>query len=145
MITAILDTNVILQGISSPHASASARAVDAFHDGRFRLAFSQATIDELLAVLSLPHIRPMHGLTDDGILEFIQTLLANATEFPIAEDAVVAGVRDVSDRKFLALAQESNAEYFVTNDRRHLLPLGRYHRTEIVTPAEFLERLAAIE
>lgn len=46
------------------------------------------------------------------------------------------------DSKFLDLAEASDADYLVTNDRRHLLGLKRHHRTEIITPAEFLRRLA---
>ncbi len=49
--------------------------------------------------------------------------------------------RDASDTQFLGLAEISAANYLVTNDRRHLLPLRRHQKTRIVTPAEFLRRL----
>jgi predicted nucleic acid-binding protein len=51
--------------------------------------------------------------------------------------------RDVTDTKFLDLAVASDADYFVTNDRRHLLPLKRIGRTRIVTPHKFLALRAA--
>lgn len=55
---------------------------------------------------------------------------------------VPAGLtRDVTDTKLLALADEANADYLVTNDRRHLLRLGRFGRTKIVTPAQFIRSL----
>jgi predicted nucleic acid-binding protein len=42
----------------------------------------------------------------------------------------------------LALALASNADYLVTNERRHLLRIGHYRRTEIVTPMQFLREIS---
>jgi predicted nucleic acid-binding protein len=52
-------------------------------------------------------------------------------------------ISDVTDTKFLALAEESGATYLVTQDRRHLLRLKQYGKTQIVTPAQFLKELAS--
>ena len=143
MITAILDTNVFVQALSSSPQSASSRVVAAYFDHRVRLVFSSATFDELIEVLALPQIKVRHGLSDDEIIEFTESLWDHAVVYRTTRPSVAGVVRDLTDKKFLALAEESNAEYLVTNDRRHLRPLGRHHRTEIVTPGEFLEKLAA--
>jgi len=50
--------------------------------------------------------------------------------------------RDVTDTKFLSLAAESGADFLVTNDRRHLLPLKRFEETSIVSPSEFVKNLS---
>jgi predicted nucleic acid-binding protein len=71
MIVAVLDTNVILSAAIGPKRAAASRALDAYFDGTYQLAFSPATSDELLDVLSLPHIRFRHGWTDEEILRFI--------------------------------------------------------------------------
>jgi hypothetical protein len=39
-------------------------------------------------------------------------------------------VRDITDREFLALAVAADADFLVTNDRRHFLPLKRFGRTQ---------------
>lgn len=142
MITAILDTNDFVQALSSSPQSASSRVLASYFDHRIRLVFSPATFDELIEVLSLPQIRAKHGLSDDEIIEITESLWDHAVVYRTTSITVSAFVRDLTDKKFLALAEESNADYLVTNDRRHLRPLGRHHRTEIVTPAEFLEKLA---
>ena len=49
--------------------------------------------------------------------------------------------RNVTDTKFLALAEESGADYLVTNDHRDLLRIGAWSGTRIVTPAEFPREL----
>ena len=142
MTTAILDTNVIIQATFSPPQSASYRAVAASEQGRFQLVFSPATVDELLHVLSLPRIRSRHGWSDDQILRFVLSFLADALVQEEVPGVSAVLTRDVTDTKFLGLAEASNADYLVTNDRRHLLPLRQYHRTRIVTPAQFLRELS---
>jgi putative PIN family toxin of toxin-antitoxin system len=141
MTTAILDTNVFVQAAIGSPRSASTRCLRAYDAGRFRLLFSPATLDELLAVLLVPGIRARHGWSDDEIQRFVLSLLPDADlyagEYPVS----VQLTRDLSDTKFLALAEEASADYLVTNDRRHLLPLRNHGATSILTPSQFLGAL----
>jgi predicted nucleic acid-binding protein len=41
----------------------------------------------------------------------------------------------------LAAAYESKADYLVSLDRKHLLPLKHYHGTQILTPALFIKAI----
>ena len=141
MTTAILDTNVIVQyHIGSPR-SASVRTLEAFYDGRFRIPYSLATMEECFEVLMLPAIRACHRLTDDEVLDFLASLFIAEDQYPGTVPVSVRTTRDVTDTKFLSVAVESRADYLVTNDRRHLLPIKRYRETKIVTPARFLRAL----
>ena len=45
------------------------------------------------------------------------------------------------DNRILECALAARAEFLVTGDKEHLLPLGSYRDTRIVTPAQFLEIL----
>ena len=142
MTTAVLDTNVVVQSLIGLPRSASARVLDEFYDGGFHLAYTSETIDELIEVLVLPRMQDMHGLSDDEVLEFVTSLLVRATFYASSSASVQGDIaRDITDTKFLALANESKADYLVTNDRRHLLRLRRFGQTRIVTPAEFLRNL----
>jgi putative PIN family toxin of toxin-antitoxin system len=142
MITAILDTNVFVQAVIGSPQAASRRVLDAYDEGRFQLHFSSATIDELFNVIALSSIRARHRWSDDQILRFVLTLAETATVHPQPQVLPAHLVHDVTDIKFLALAAATDADYLVTNDRRHLLPLGRFRWTRIVTPAQFLKALA---
>lgn len=82
MITAILDTNVLVQSAISSPRSASARVREAYYDGRFQIVVSPDTLNELIEVLMLPRIRNRHGLSDGEILELIESLLPNAVTYP---------------------------------------------------------------
>jgi uncharacterized protein len=141
MTTAVLDTNVIVQSLFAHSRGASRAVLDSYFQQRFRPQFSDETLDELLVVLSASRIRLEHGLSDDEVLEFIASLLANADRFADISNVSASLARDVTDTKFLALASHSRAQFLVTNDRRHLLRLRRYETTRIVTPAEFLRSL----
>jgi putative PIN family toxin of toxin-antitoxin system len=138
---AVLDTNVVVQSLISSPRSASARVLDAYYDGQFELSYSPATLDEVIDVLQLPAIRQRHGLADDELLEFVATVFAPAHQFAGERHLSHKLTRDVTDTKFLALAEESQADYIVTNDRRHLLQLRQHGPTRIVTPTQFLAEL----
>ena len=141
MITAVLDTNVIVgAAIGSKKASAS-QVLDAYFNRKYRLAFSPQTSDELLDVLSFPSMRRRHGWSEDEILRFVLSLHASAVVVSGRQVLSPTLTRDVTDTKFLALAAEVNADFLITRDRRHLLRLGRFRNTRIVTPSQFLKEL----
>jgi len=141
MITAVLDTNVIVGAAIGSKRAMAGRTLDAYFDDRYRLAFSPPTSDELLHVLSLPIMRLRHGWSDDEILRFVLSLHASAAIGTGRESVPPSLTRDVTDTKFLALATEVGADFLVTRDRRHLLRLRRFHSTRIVTPSQFLIEL----
>ena len=141
MITAIVDTNVLVQAVISRPQSASVRALKAYRNQQYKLVFSAETLEEVHTVLSVPIIRARHGWPDDQIAQHLTFLLANSLFFRVSSTLPHTITRDVTDTKFLALAMESRADYLVTNDRRHLLPLKKFRRTKIVTPTGFLHRL----
>ena len=142
MITAILDTNVILQSLISPSVSSSVMVMERYFDGQFNLVFSNDTLNELINVLSMERMRARHRYPDDELIEFINSLMDNGRCLTVTEKVSAQLTHDITDTKFLALARASGADYLVTNDSRHLLPIGRFHETAIVRPSEFLSVIA---
>ena len=142
MTSAVLDTNVFVQALIGTPRSASMRTLQALDDGKFVVAFSPATIGELLDVLMISRIRERHGMSDDQILRFVLSFLPDAIFLADQPGPSPTLPRDVTDTKFLGLAAAAEVDYLVTNDRRHLRPLRRFQRTQIVTPTEFLRALA---
>jgi len=141
MITAVLDTNVLVQGAIGSPRGASQRALRAYDAGRYRLAFSASTLDELLAVLQVTSIRARHGWSDDQIVRFVLSLLHSADICGGEHEVTPALPRDLTDVKLLGVAAISKADFLVTNDRRHLLRLKEYKKTRVVTPHHFLREL----
>lgn len=133
MITAILDTNVVVQAAIS-HRGASFRVIQASFERKYRPVFSRATFEELLQVLCLPSIRSQHAWSDREICNYLELLSADALLYAGDVQQPASLTRDATDTKFLALAAESGASYLVTNDRRHLVRLKQFGDTSIVTP-----------
>lgn len=51
---------------------------------------------------------------------------------------------DPSDNRILECAVRAGADYLVTGDRKHLLPIGEYEGVRIVRAPEFLSILDAL-
>lgn len=45
--------------------------------------------------------------------------------------------KDDKDNRYLACAKDGDADYLVTGDAKHLLPLKKFGKTKIISPKEF--------
>lgn len=131
----ILDTNVLLAALISPHSPPDI-IYRAWHAARFDLVTGAAQLDELRRVSRYPKIKailPAHR---------IGTMINNM------QRAIVLGalphrsegieVRDPNDAFLLVMALVGEADYLVTGDRRaDLLQRSSIGRTRIVTPVTF--------
>ena len=131
----ILDTNVLLGALISPHGLPDA-IYRAWRAARFELVTSLAQLEELRRVSRYPKLKtilPAHR---------VGTMVNNM------QRAVVLGVlppvphgmdlNDPNDVFLLAMALAGEADYLVTGDRRAgLLQRGTTGPTRIVTPATF--------
>jgi putative PIN family toxin of toxin-antitoxin system len=61
------------------------------------------------------------------------------------EHAVDVIKADPSDNRILECAEAGKADYVVTGDKRHILPLGSYAGIPIVTVADFFRQLQATQ
>jgi len=129
----ITDTNVLVSGIffSGPPA----RILKTWQDGRFQIVLSEDILDEYRRVIQA--LADKLGHTDfEPILETLliksELMPSYAFESPICEDP--------DDDKFLACAMVSQSNYLVTGDN-HLLKMGKFLNTIIVTPRHFIDNL----
>lgn len=59
--------------------------------------------------------------------------------FPI--DRATGAVADPCDEMVLECALAARADFIVSGDKKHLIPLGSFRTIRIVTPADFLRRM----
>lgn len=69
--------------------------------------------------------------------------LINCSQLVTISNQMVAIVSDLDDNKVLECAVVGSAQYLITGDKRHLLPLKQFQGVEIVQPAVFLEGFVA--
>ena len=143
MISAVIDTNIIVAGLLTENSrSASHQVIDRLFAGDFDSLQSTASLAEIQHVLSLPQMQAIHQLSDNEIQQFCRALTVRSRMLSGAMHVSSAITRDVSDTKWVALALEGDADYLVTRDRRHLNRLKTVGRTKIVTAHAFLKALS---
>jgi putative PIN family toxin of toxin-antitoxin system len=132
----VLDTNILISALIS-ESGAPYLLVEAWLDGRFSLVSSEDQIDELLRVSRYPQVRRYIEAAEAGWL--INRIRA-AGEFVRRLPQVDASA-DPEDNFLLAMAQAGNADFLATGDKRHVLALGTWKSTRILTSRQLAEAL----
>lgn len=122
----ILDTNVILSGIL--YGGTPGLLLNKIQNQKFILCTSQQLYDEVFDKL----LNKFH--VDKKIIHDVSTLLSyGVLNIPTQS---INFPEDEEDAYLLELAEESNADYLVTGDKKHLLPLKKWGNTQIITPKQ---------
>ena len=129
----VIDTNVLVSRLLLPRSLPADAGQKAMRAGR--LLVSEATMEEIVNVLSRPRLDRYVSLTNRR--QFIRLLGRKVTMVPIIQ--VVRECRDPKDDKFLELALNGRADLIITGDA-DLLVLNPWRGIEIVTPREYLTR-----
>ncbi len=137
---AVLDTNVWVSALL--WGGKPAEVIKAAEEGKIDIFASEETVGEINQVLAYPKIAKI--LQADGLLheELIEAVL-KVVKFVEVTKKVKVVLEHSADDKFIDCALAAKADYLVSGDR-HLLKIGSYKKTRIVTVAEFLKVLGFI-
>jgi len=75
-------------------------------------------------------------------IDFFEDRIFEAAKLVHPSERVAVIKRHEEDNRILECAVAAGADYLVSGDRRHLVPLKRFRGTTIVQPAEFLRLLS---
>ena len=132
----ILDTNVIVSALNFP--GNERLVLELALRGRFELCLSSFILGEVAGVL----VRKF-GWAEERTSQALRVLENAATVIdPPRLTEVIQGGH--ADNRILDCAAAASADYLVTGDRRHLLPVGEHQGTSIVNAPRFLSALAQI-
>lgn len=134
----VLDANVIVSAFISSRG-APRQIVDQWRAEAFQLLTSEAILLEVSRVLRYPKIAALHRLIETELREFL-TLLREESAIVITTETLAVSP-DETDNRYLECAVAGSADYLVTGDKRHLLPLTKYRGVWIVSPTTFLVAL----
>lgn len=126
----VLDTNVIVSGLT--RNGNESVVLGMARDGLFEWFVSPFILDEATGVL--PRKFNWHPQRVAEALADLRRIATVIDPTPSA-DAVRGGH---ADNRILDCAAEAGADFLVTGDARHLLPLGEHQGTRIVNAAGFL-------
>ncbi|HET6468467.1 MAG TPA: putative toxin-antitoxin system toxin component, PIN family [Geminicoccaceae bacterium] len=140
MTRAVLDSSVLVSAFVTPRGQVAGllRAPARSH---YRLWLSEPILAETgRTLLAKRSLRRHSAYTDEDVQAYLGWLLAEAE---MAGDLPTLRVvpDDPEDDVVVATAVAARADYLVTGDRRHLLPLGSYQGIRVVTPRQFLDLL----
>ncbi|OGQ18604.1 MAG: putative toxin-antitoxin system toxin component, PIN family [Deltaproteobacteria bacterium RIFCSPHIGHO2_02_FULL_40_11] len=133
MLKVCIDTNVWISGLL--YSGVPAEVVDLALKKKFELILSKFILDELEKKL-------IHKFE-------LNPKLASQLIFRIAEVAALYEPKGLfhvvsnmhADNLILETAWIGKAQYLVTGDRKHLLPLEFFKNVEIISPSDFLKIL----
>lgn len=127
----VYDTNVIISGLFF-HGN-EAVVIELGKDGSIDVYISQYILDELFGVMTRKFNRRLPDVEDN-----LSQFMARATIVTPSRNVSVVQT-DPDDNHILECCLEANADYLITGDEGDLLPLGRFHGTEIVNAGRFLD------
>ena len=136
----ILDTNVLLSALISPHGPPEA-IYRAWRAARFELVTSVEQLDEIRRVSRYPKLKailPPHRV--GTMVNNLQRAIV-LEALPALPDGI--DMLDPNDAFLARMALASEADFLITGDRRAgLLQRGHIDRTRIVNPAIFCAEIA---
>ena len=128
----VLDTNVLISALAFP-GSKPDQILYRIRRGETELFISPFILSELDRVL-----REKFRFTKKEADVQVNAIRAIAHLITPTERITVMTAND-DDNRILECVAAAQAEFLVTGDKEHLLPLGSYRGTKIVTPAQFLD------
>lgn len=130
MLKVCIDANIWISGIM--FSGPAAAVVTMAFNRKFEVVLSQVILDEL----ERNFLNKFH-FSRDNTRRMINRILQVADLYePVGTVKVIRNRH--ADNQVLETATLGNAEFLVTGDRKHLLPLKRFKHVKIVEPATFL-------
>lgn len=130
MIKVILDTNIIVSAIV--FGGKPREIFDLIQNGRIQADVTSFIIFELKEVLT-----KKFDFNDEKLKE-VEDIIHNSFVDISPKISLNLIKKYPLDNKILEAAIEAKADYLITGDKKHILPLKKIKETQIVTAEEFL-------
>jgi uncharacterized protein len=131
----VLDANVFVSALLTQRGNAK-QILDYWQGNKFELLTSPDILDEWGRVLRYPHLVQIHRKSEADIQRLLKLVRKQATLIEPTEKLMVSN--DESDNRYIECAVTGDADFLVTGDKKHLLPIAEYHGIKIISPATFL-------
>jgi len=135
----VLDCNVIASFLITPGNNIKIIR-NAWNNDKFELIMSDEIFEEIEQILE--RLVKQGYFNDDQSTELSKTILRKSTFINVITKVNICS--DKKDNRYLSCAKDSRANYIVTGDKHHLIPIKKYKYTKIITPADFALILSAL-
>lgn len=131
----VFDTNVLVATYNWPDGMAD-RAYWLVRRGAVELHTNGFILDEVERIL-----REKFGWEDDRVARAVAQIRRISAVVHEPEERLDVIEDDPTDNRILECALVAEAEFLVTGDKKHLLPLGSYRSISIIGLREFVDTL----
>jgi putative PIN family toxin of toxin-antitoxin system len=135
----VLDVNVWISALL--WGGKPAEIVKAAEKRQFVILLTEEIAGEISQVLAYPKIAKVYQAASLRREDLVETVL-KIGKFVQAARKVQVVAEHPADDKFIECAVAANAEYIVSGDK-HLLKIGSYKKTRIISVSEFLQVIEA--
>jgi putative PIN family toxin of toxin-antitoxin system len=132
----VADTNILVSGLLL--GGSSERIFLSALRGEIQLLASLSILGELEAVL-----KKKFNLDTEFVKDTLELVKTVAEVVETTSRFKVILFQD-GDNRILECAVDGNAEFVVTGDTKHILPLKEYKGIKILSPSEFVKLLPAV-
>ena len=131
----VIDTNIYLSGLIFPD-SKPALVLYLAQEGKFSLFCSDFILSEIRRNLTIKF--DLKNTACEKIIENILTF--TKVIIPEKHHEIIKAKKD--DNFILDCAVAAKADFLVTGDKKHILPLKKIGKTKIVSTTEFIEMMS---
>jgi putative PIN family toxin of toxin-antitoxin system len=136
------DTNVIVSGTTIA-TTPPGQIIRAWREEAVNFALCESILTEVADVLSRPYFAARVGWTHQHVQEYVQELRDGSTIVPGTTPVHVC--KDPDDNAVFACAYEAGADYVVSGDEKHVVPVGSFQGIPVVRPRVFVRLLTRRE
>lgn len=135
----VLDTNVLISSQLNRKGN-EAKILDYHRQELFNIVVSEDIFHEYARVLNYPHIQARLRWTPEQFTQFLLYLRKVVVFTQVEEQESVSP--DPHDDKFFHCARAANADFLVSGDEHHILPISVYGTARTISPKAFLEMIS---
>jgi len=127
----VIDTNVLIS--ATLFGGNPEKILDMAQEGRINLLISNEMLDEFKKVLHEKFdFSIIMAAQTASVIKEISTIITSGRKLSVIK-------QKESDNRILECAVAGSAQYIITGDTKHLLPLKKYRKIKILKPAQFLK------
>lgn len=135
----VIDTNVFISGLISPHDSPPVKILNAIKNQKIIHLVSDPIVEEYLRVLDYPRIRKFKKIDDDFVRDIAAYLIHWTERVEIVSS--ISKSKDPDDNIFLETTVDGKASMLVTGDKADLLHFGVIQDIPIMTAADAIKKM----
>lgn len=133
----VFDASVWIAAVGSRKGFASQSINESYRLNNIEIFISPFILDEI--VLNLEKKFDFERTLAEQAAQTIRNLCDFEIDITTQEIGKIKFTDDLKDRHVLALCHKIEADYLISFDRKHLLPLGKFGQTKIIEPRDFVK------